>query len=315
MHPIITSHSKGIRVAALSCFLTGLLVGCVQDGPGSHACIHADDDKAREISATFVRGALEPDTVTHLQQPCLTRVTMKHEGKPLGDLYVFPDGETLLNGSLHRAGDSVEVALTAQVAGAYQHSMSQGAAEKSQADTLMTSQGLGGSKPAVSLPPSPKADQFFQELLALPGVRMAAGDGNTTASNAVVFIDPYCPFCHEVYEEYIEAPPPALTITWLPTDIGINPNSGNIVRTILGAGDADQWGILSDFMETGEVRPHDSIDYNAGQKAGEINTATLAEILDHIPGGGTPLIIYQEAPGKGIDIYNGAIPLASVFGS
>lgn len=308
---------------------------------GATECLHQDEDHARKIASSFVKGKLEATDVFKIRNPCMTRITMAGANGVVGDIYVLGDGETILNGSIHRLGDTINVdpsiqlsqresseqSIQAEAPGQQEYGAQQQHAEpfltapttQDETSVSHTAIALPGQKiepdsnfsPTLTIPSSESADHFMDELALLESL----GNPSNTGHDVYVFMDPFCPYCHEMFVETPTLEKAGINIHWLPVATGINPGSIDAAAGMLQPDNSHaRWEIAKHWMDNGAL-PDTAESGQKGIEAVRTNTENLAAIAKHISDAGTPLILVRGKASGDIYIINGGRTPRQVLGA
>lgn len=319
MPPTKRRHTTTGAVAALvsAGFVSVFAFSYMQAQSSRTECNLVEPSAARSAAEAFVQFDLEATDVFHLKSPCSTRITMKGSVGKVGDLYILGDGQTILNGSIHRPGDTIDIdpsvsinsqgtqRSNAQTNVATHHPATVNAIDLPQDDILPDLSFVAD----LTIPSSEASDKFMEKLALLHNIASPQSSGH----DVFIFMDPYCGFCQEMYESTPTLERAGLRSLWIPVATGINSGSIDAAAGLLDqTGMHDRWAALSKWMMHGINDGASKPSPEAIDKV-KVNTENLASIAKHIPSAGTPLILVRGGESGSIYIFNGSLPASQIL--
>lgn len=264
-------------------------------------CSPPSKAEAAKIAEQFVKNRLAVLSVNQLTDKCLTRVSLGvSESEPVGDVYVLEDGITLINGTLHTVGDTIDVDLPGAKRPVSSASV-QPTIPPAEPVTATPGQKRLLSK-ETRLPISKAADNLYNEIQALNSIQQEGGTPGM--AEAYIFIDPFCSYCHKLFRSVDQLQALGLNTHWIPAAIGIHEDSLSVAAALYSPDNNEaRWETLVSWMKTKSqtALPTPSDDDIHAIKE---NIHYLVQINRLIPKLGTPLLIYKSKSGE-VVIHNG----------
>lgn len=313
-----TSKRRHMTTGAVAALVSaGVVLSYMLSQNSETECILLEPSAARSAAEAFVQFDLEATDVFHLKSPCSTRITMKGSVGKVGDLYILGDGQTILNGSIHRPGDTIDidpsVSINSQDSQRSRVQSDVATHKPATLDAIALPQGdiLPDQSfvADLTIPPSDASDKFMEKLALLHSIANPHSSGH----DVFIFMDPYCGFCQEMYESTPTLEKAGLRSLWIPVATGINSGSIDAAAGILDQNSMNhRWAALSAWMMQGIV-DNPSEPSVAAIDMVKVNTENLASIAKHIPSAGTPLILVRGAESGSIFIFNGSLPASQIL--
>lgn len=299
-------HSATIAAGALVVISIGSVVSAstkVLDYMGTRYCSPPSVAEASQIAQGFVKNRLEVLSVNQLTDKCLTRVSLGvNDSEPVGDVYILEDGVTLINGTLHTVGDTIDVGLpnAKRQSSAVTSPQPRQVVEPVAAPTPPRTQLLASNE--IRLPISKAADNLYTEIQALHSIQQVGA--NPDMPEAYIFIDPFCSYCHKLFRSVNHLQAMGLNTHWIPAAIGINDDSLNVAAALYSPeSNAQRWDTLVDWMSN-KTQANLPIPNEDDIHAIKENINYLAQINRLIPKLGTPLLVFKTKTGE-VVIHNG----------
>lgn len=300
-------HIASIAAGALVVISIGSMVTTgttVLNYMGKDYCSPPSKAEAAEIAVGFVKNRLQVLSVNQLTDKCLTRVSLGvSDSEPVGDVYILEDGITLINGTLHTVGDTIDVDLpnaklqTAAVAMPPPRQVVEPEIPPSKAPLARRP----GSK-EIRLPISKAADNLYSEIQALNSIEQ---EGNSPdMPDAYIFIDPFCSYCHKLFRSVDQLQAMGLNTHWIPAAIGIHEDSLSVAASLYSPdSNAMRWDTLVSWMQN-KTKANLPSPSDKDILAIKENIRYLVQINRLVPKLGTPLLVFKSKTGEVI-IHNG----------